>query len=171
MARMATHYIEVSGPLFDSEMTRLFKGAVAQGIEDIADEADDIMVSHIVAGGMVVSGALMRSVDAVMVRSSQDVIGYATVTPTDTWGGVVTIRQTGTVKKTSAKTGKTRRVKTWAHTSFTSASRPTKTWLTKGTRNGKQLRRGYDFYRRTAQDVRRLAPHDMVLRRVMAVLE
>lgn len=172
MARMITHYIEVSGPLFDPDIVRLFKGAVHAGIEDIADETDDIMVSQIVAGGMVETGALMRSVDIMLVRSSQDVIGYAAVAPTDTWRGSLAVRQTGTVKKTS-KSGKTRRVKVYSRSATTSAgsNRPTHAWLIKGMRGGKKLRPGYNFYSRTATAVKRLDYNGMVGKHIMGVLE
>lgn len=172
MARMPTHYIEVSGPLFESHIVQLFKGAVHAGIADIADETDDIMMAQIVAGGMVDSGALMRSVDIMLVRSSMDVVGYAAVAPTDTWRGTLTIQQTGTVKKTN-KRGKTRRVKVYSRSATTSAgsNRPTHAWLIKGMRGGKKLRPGYNFYSRTATAVKRLDYNGMVGKHIMGVLE
>ncbi len=170
MARMPTHYIEVSGPLFESHIVQLFKGAVHAGIADIADETDDIMMAQIVAGGMVDSGALMRSVDIMLVRSSMDVVGYAAVAPTDTWRGSLTIQQTGTVKKKS-KSGKTRRVKTYSRSATSTGNRPTHAWLTRGVRGGKKLRRGYDFYARTATAVKRLDYNGMVGKHIMGVLE
>lgn len=84
MARRPTPYIELSGPLFEPDAIDKFRDAVAEGIEDLADEADDIMVSFIAAGGFIHSGRLLRSVDVDYIRRP-GAIGYAKVWPTDVW--------------------------------------------------------------------------------------
>ena len=85
MARIQKQYIEIDGPLFDPDMVRRFKDAVAEGIEELADEADDIMASQILAGGFVRTRQFLESVDVVFIRSSPDVIGYAKILPTAVW--------------------------------------------------------------------------------------
>lgn len=85
MARRASQYVELEGPLFDPDVIRRFKQAVAEGIEELADEGDDIMMSQIAAGGFVRTGQLLQSVDVVFVRRSRDVIGYAKILPTAVW--------------------------------------------------------------------------------------
>ena len=173
MARSRT-YIELDGPLFEDDVLRRFKGAVFSGIEELADEADDIMASHIAAGGMVDTGRLLASVNIQSVRSSQDVIGYSVVTPTDTWQGSVTVRQTGsyikTVKVGQSQRSVKRRVKTWSVSSTTTTSRPPRIWLTKGTRRGAKLRSGYDFYARTATAVRAMNHHAIVAKYIAEAL-
>ena len=66
------------------DMIRKFKDAVAEGIEELADEADDIMGSFILQSGHVDTGRLLRSVDVVYIRTG-GAIGYAKVLPTDVW--------------------------------------------------------------------------------------
>lgn len=153
--RKPNQYIELDGPLFDPGMIRLFNGAVYAGMAELADEADDIMAAQISAGGLVASGRLLRSVDIQTKRSSQDVIGYFKIEPTDVWQGSVSVRKTGTATRTTKK-GKRQRVNVYSVRSSTSASRPPKTWIAKGTRGGKKLTRGYDIFARTATAVRRL---------------
>lgn len=84
MARKGSQYIELSGPLFDDDAIAKFKDAVAWGIEELADEADDIMGSFIMQGGFVDTGRLLRSVDVDFIRTGGQ-IGYAKVLPTDVW--------------------------------------------------------------------------------------
>lgn len=84
MARKGSQYLELSGPLFDDDAIEKFKDAVAWGIEELADEADDIMGSFIMQGGFVDTGRLLRSVDADFIRTGGQ-IGYAKVLPTDVW--------------------------------------------------------------------------------------
>lgn len=85
MARRPNQYIEFEGPLFDPDVIRRFKDAVAEGIEELADEGDDVMMAQIAKGGFVRTGQLLRSVDVVFVRRSRDVIGYAKILPTAVW--------------------------------------------------------------------------------------
>ncbi len=85
MPRRPNPYIELDGPLFDPNVIRNFKQAVAEGIEELAEEGQDVMMAQISAGGFIRTGAFLRSVDVVFVRSSQDVIGYAKILPTATW--------------------------------------------------------------------------------------
>ncbi len=157
MARRPTQYIEISGPLFESDVIRRFNDAVYSGMEEMADEGDDIMASQIAAGGMMDTGRLLRSVDIITKRASQDVIGYYAITPTDTWKGAVTLTKVGTKK---GKKGK--RVGVYHVGVVTNDSRPTKTWLAHGTRRGVRLRRGYNFYARTATALRRMDPHAII---------
>lgn len=84
MARRPTPYIELSGPLFELDVIKRFNGAVRWGIEELANEADDIMASHIAKGGLIDTGRLLRSVDVTLVRSG-DAVGYAKIMPTDVW--------------------------------------------------------------------------------------
>ncbi|MBI5289698.1 MAG: hypothetical protein HY873_12065 [Chloroflexi bacterium] len=85
MSRKPNQFIELDGPLFDPNVVRNFKQAVAEGIEELADEGDDVMMAQISAGGFVRTGQFLRSVDVVFVRSSLDVIGYAKILPTAVW--------------------------------------------------------------------------------------
>lgn len=85
MPRKPNQYVELEGPLFDPNVIRNFKQAVAEGIEELADEGQDVMMAQISAGGFVRTGQFLRSVDVVFTRSSQDVIGYAKVAPTAVW--------------------------------------------------------------------------------------
>lgn len=162
MARRVSTYIELDGPLFEPSMIRKFNGAVYSGMEEIADEGDDIMASQIVAGGFVDTGRLLRSVDITTKRSSLDVTGYFVITPTDTWKGSVTVTKTGTTVKRNKRTGKMQRANVYSIGVSTNDSRPTKTWLAKGTRAGKKLRPGYDFYARTATALRNMNPQAKV---------
>lgn len=84
MARRPSQYIELSGPLFEEDAIANFRQAVREGIEDLAEEADDIMASHIAAGGLIDTGRLLRSVDIIYIRTG-DQIGYAKIMPTDVW--------------------------------------------------------------------------------------
>lgn len=85
MARRPNQYVELEGPLFDPDVIARFKDAVAEGIEELADEGDDVMMSQIAKGGFERTGQLLRSVDVVFVRRSRDVIGYAKILPTAVW--------------------------------------------------------------------------------------
>lgn len=162
MAPRRTQYIELSGPIFEDDVARKFNGAVYAGMEEIADEGDDIMAAQIAAGGFVDTGRLLRSVDILTKRSSQDVTGYFAITPTDTWKGSVSVTKTGTKSVKDKKTGKKKKVGTYSVAISTNDSRPTKTWLARGTRSGKKLRPGYDFYSRTATALRNMNPNDIV---------
>jgi len=122
MARRPSTYIELSGPLFADDAIAKFKDAVAEGIQDLAEEADDIMASHIAAGGLIDTGRLLRSVDIIRVRSGGN-IGYAYIAPTDVWPD---------------------------------ADRPTRVWISRGTRRGVKLRKQYDIFSRTATRVRQI---------------
>ena len=51
MARRPNQYIELSGPLFEPTLIKGFNDAVSEGIQELADEADDIMASHIIEIG------------------------------------------------------------------------------------------------------------------------
>lgn len=84
MPRRPSQYIELSGPLFEDDVIARFKGAVAEGLQELADEADDIMASVIAAGGLIHTGRLLRSVDAQYIRTGTN-IGYAKIVPTDVW--------------------------------------------------------------------------------------
>lgn len=170
MARKPNMYVQLDGPLFDTGMIRLFNGAVFAGIEEIADEADDIMMAQISAGGLVDTGALLRSVDIITKRSSQDVIGYAKIEPTDVWQGSVSVKKIGTKRSKYKTKGKYRKVGVYSVSTSTSTSRPPKTWLSKGIRSGKKLTKGYDIFARTATAVRRLDTQERVAKHIAEAL-
>ena len=146
MARKKSEYIELDGPLFDADMTEKVNDAVAEGIEELGEDAAEIMVSFISAAGFVASGAFISSTDSVFKRSGRGVVGFAKVTPTDTWSGSITLGHAGA----TTKSGK-------AKLSVTSVSsgnnRPPKTWLATGTRGGKKLRPGNNVWAKTATRV------------------
>ena len=69
MARVKK-YIELDGPLFDPDVIKRFKDEVAEGIEEVGDEAAGILAGFTANRGFVRSG---------------DAIGYAKVAPTAVW--------------------------------------------------------------------------------------
>lgn len=154
MARRSSPYLELNGPVFDQNVHTLIINAAAAGLDELADDADDIMASHIAAGGLVDTGTLLRSVTTQFIRSSQANVGYVKVWPTATWTGSVTVRQTGFTWKQNRRTGSIRRIKTWSINATTQDNRPPGVWLKKGTRGGVKLTKGYDFAGRTATVLR-----------------
>lgn len=171
MARRVSTYVEVAGPLFDHDVARKLNGAVYTGMAEIADEGDDIMAAQIAAGGLVDTGRLLRSVDIMTKRSSLDVVGYYSITPTDTWQGSVAVTKIGETTKLHKRSGKMRAANVYNVSSSTNVSRPTKTWVSRGVRSGQKLRPGYDFYARTATALRRMDPNKVVLPYIVAALD
>jgi len=49
--------------------------------------------------------------------------------------------------------------------------RPTRVWLSKGSRRGVKLRPGFDFFSRTTNVLKRLQPEERIAKRVQTVLE
>lgn len=167
--RRPSPYLELNGPVFDTDVQSIIIDAAAEGLDELADDADDVMASHIAAGGLVDTGELLQSVTADYIRSSRDVVGYVKVWPTATWTGTVTIRQTGFTWKQNRRTGSIRRIKTFDVRASTQDNRPPGVWLKKGTRGGVKLTRGYDFAGRTAT-VLRARNHQVVGDRIAAAL-
>lgn len=83
MARVKK-YIELDGPLFDPDVIKRFKDEVAEGIEEVGDEAAGILAGFTANRGFVRSGMFLRSISSEFVRSG-DAIGYAKVAPTAVW--------------------------------------------------------------------------------------
>lgn len=166
--------VKVTGPLFQHNTAKVVTGAVFVGILDLAEEADDIMASHIARAGFVDSGELLRSVAIRPVRSSDVVTGYALVSPTATWKGTLAIRQTGTRAKMSYvgpnRAPRVRTIKQWDIRASSSLNRPTFEWLRRGVRNQRKLRPGYDFIGRTATVVRGLDVNGIVGKQVAGAL-
>lgn len=122
MPRRGNQYIELSGPIFGDDLERLAHDAIAEGIQELGDDAVGIMMSHIQAGGLIDTGRLLRSVDDPMIRTG-GAIGYVKVAPTAVWP---------------------------------EPDRPTRTWIARGVRSGKKLRKQYDIFSRTATRTRQI---------------
>jgi hypothetical protein len=165
MVRKASENVYLDGPLFEPDMIKKFRGAVYAGIAELADEADDIMAAQIEAGGLVASGRLLRSVDVALVQTGGE-IGYARIEPTDTWKGTTAVKRVGT-KKTRTKKGKLKSSGIYHVSTSTSTSRPPKIWLSKGTRSGKKLTKGFDIFARTATAVKNL-DHNRIVAKYIA---
>lgn len=161
MARPQSKYIELSGPLFADDMVKKFKGALFQGMGEIANEGEAIMVAAIYRGFPNGTGRTAKSVDATAVRKTDDVAGYYKITPTDMWNGTVTATKVGR-KTVTNKKGKKRRANVWAISHSGGQRRPTKIWLQKGIRRGVKLRVGHDFYAQTARALKAMDPTSMV---------
>lgn len=84
MARKASQYIELSGPLFEGDVQDRIYDVIAKGIERIGEESQGVMMGFIQAGGFVKTGELLHSVDAKFKRQPGG-IGFSKVMPTAVW--------------------------------------------------------------------------------------
>lgn len=88
MARKPSQYIELDGPLFEADMGLRVKDALAEGVEELGEDAAEIMVSLIARAGFVRTGAFISSTESIFKRRGRDEVGFARVTPSDSWKGV-----------------------------------------------------------------------------------
>lgn len=149
--RYSSKYIDIEtrGALFDKAMRARFYNAVAESIEDTGEEAVGIMMGVISQNGLVKTGNLLRSTDSAVVRSGPMVMGYAKVQPEDTWSGTISLGHSGAMTKyKNRKTGKRRKRMTVQSVS-SSNHRPTLTWIDKGVRKEKKLRKSANIFSRT----------------------
>lgn len=96
MAPIRRQYIELSGPLFEDGVGRRFLDAVADGMEELADEGASILGAAISQRGFVKTGRFLRGIDTVAKRSdADDSAGFVAIVvadgawpnggPTKTW--------------------------------------------------------------------------------------
>lgn len=96
MARVRTPHIELDGPLFDDDAIRRFHDAVADGMEELADEGGSVLGAAISQRGFLQTGKFLRSIDTVAKRRDRDEsAGYVAIKvgdaypmpdrPTRTW--------------------------------------------------------------------------------------
>lgn len=78
-----TEYIELSGPLFEPDVIDRFHDAVAEGIEDLAEQGEDILTQFVAQAGFIDTGSFISSIGVEVKRSRG--AGYATVRPTAVW--------------------------------------------------------------------------------------
>lgn len=84
--RKPNQYIELDGPLFDARMVRHFHDAVAEGMEEMADDGASILGAAISQRGFVRTGAFLRSIDTIGKRTNKDSsAGYMQIAVTDAW--------------------------------------------------------------------------------------
>lgn len=74
-------YLEVEGGLFAVNMKPRFNDAMSEGIQDVAELGEEIMVSFISAAGFIDTGDFVSSVETTYKRRSDHVIGYAEIAP------------------------------------------------------------------------------------------
>ena len=87
MARKPSEYIELSGPLFDADMTERVNDAIASGIKELGEDAQEIMVGFISQAGFVRTGAFISSTESHFKRRGRSEVGFARVSPMDVWSG------------------------------------------------------------------------------------
>ena len=85
MAKRKSQFIELDGPVFDPEVQKLIVGALNEGIEDLAQEGEGILVGFIHQSGFVKTGAFASSVDSEMRNRNAAEPGYAKLGVTDAW--------------------------------------------------------------------------------------
>jgi len=85
MARKKTPVIEIDGPLFDVDVIKDVKDALAAGMAELGDEGAGVMMGFIAAGGFQKTGAFLSSVTSEIHRTDKMSAGWVKVYPTDVW--------------------------------------------------------------------------------------
>ena len=88
MPRKPSQFIELDGPLFDADMSLRVKDALAEGVKELGEDAAEIMVGFISQAGFIATGAFISSTESVFKRRGRAEVGFAKVTPSDSWKGV-----------------------------------------------------------------------------------
>ena len=83
MPRRPNQYIELDGPLFDPNVIANFKGAVSDGLGELAQDGAEILQSYIYQAGFIDSGHFVSDVEVVKVQTRG--IGYYKVAPFHQW--------------------------------------------------------------------------------------
>lgn len=82
--RKPSKYLELDGPVFDPAVQRQMNDAIADGLEELGDQASGILAGYVSAAGFVKTGAFLKSIDSKLTRTG-DAAGYVKVAPTDVW--------------------------------------------------------------------------------------
>lgn len=86
MARRPTQYIEISGPLFESDAIRRMHDAVAEGMEELGDEGASILGTAILQRGFVNTGRFLSEIETIAKRQNpNESAGYVAVSVGGTW--------------------------------------------------------------------------------------
>jgi hypothetical protein len=140
--------VDVSGPLFQPDAGKRMHDAVAQGLLALGEIGAETMKYSMLNYKLVRTGRTVSSI-RVIQRRKAGTAGYVFITPTDVWGGVISVRRGGLETYTTKK-GKVRQRRIWHRSVLESHNnRPTRSWLAFGERKGRRLRRTSDFYART----------------------
>jgi len=82
--RKPSKYLELDGPIFDPAVQREMNDAIAEGLDELGDQAAGILAGYVSAAGFVKTGAFLQSIDSKLTRTG-DSAGYVKIAPTDVW--------------------------------------------------------------------------------------
>ena len=84
MARRGGEFIELSGPLFDPDISARFEEAIGEGIEELGELGADILTQFDASASFIDTGQFIGSIES-EYRGRKGEAGYAIVRPTDVW--------------------------------------------------------------------------------------
>lgn len=80
----ANRTIRLDGPLFDADVIRNFRREIGEGIQEVGEEGEGILMGFISRAGFEKSGRFLRSVDSEKLEKS-GFIDASSVMVTDDW--------------------------------------------------------------------------------------